>query len=160
MSIHPDTRIGHVHLKVADLERALSFYRDLLGFELIQKIGDQAAFISAGGYHHHIGLNTWDSEGGTPPPPGHTGLYHTAILYPNRKELAKALKTLLNADYPLQGAADHGVSEAIYLADPDGNGVELYYDKPKEKWPRKQNGELEMFTKSLDIDNLLSETSE
>lgn len=160
MGIHPDTRIGHVHLKVADLERALSFYRDLLGFELIQKIGDQAAFISAGGYHHHIGLNTWDSEGGTPPPPGHTGLYHTAILYPNRKELAKALKTLLNADYPLQGAADHGVSEAIYLADPDGNGVELYYDKPKEKWPRKQNGELEMFTKSLDIDNLLSETSE
>ena len=160
MGIHPDTRIGHVHLKVADLERALSFYRDLLGFELIQKIGDQAAFISAGGYHHHIGLNIWDSEGGTPPPPGHTGLYHTAILYPNRKELAKALKTLLNADYPLQGAADHGVSEAIYLADPDGNGVELYYDKPKEKWPRKQNGELEMFTKSLDIDNLLSETSE
>lgn len=160
MGIHPDTRIGHVHLKVADLERALSFYRDLLGFELIQKIGDQAAFISAGGYHHHIGLNTWDSEGGTPPPPGHTGLYHTAILYPNRKELAKALKTLLNADYPLQGAADHGVSEAIYLADPDGNGVELYYDKPKEKWPRKQNGELEMFTKSLDIDNLLSEISE
>ena len=160
MSIHPDTRIGHVHLKVADLERALSFYRDLLGFELIQKIGDQAAFISAGGYHHHIGLNIWESKGGTPPPPGHTGLYHTAILYPNRKELAKALKTLLNADYPLQGAADHGVSEAIYLADPDGNGVELYYDKPKEKWPRKQNGELEMFTKSLDIDNLLSEISE
>ena len=160
MSIHPDTRIGHVHLKVADLERALSFYRDLLGFELIQKIGDQAAFISAGGYHHHIGLNTWDSEGGTPPPPGHTGLYHTAILYPNRKELAKALKTLLNADYPLQGAADHGVSEAIYLADPDGNGVELYYDKPEELWPRKQNGELDMFTKSLDIDNLLSEISE
>ena len=160
MGIHPDTRIGHVHLKVADLERALSFYRDLLGFELIQKIGDQAAFISAGGYHHHIGLNTWDSEGGTPPPPGHTGLYHTAILYPNRKELAKALKTLLNADYPLQGAADHGVSEAIYLADPDGNGVELYYDKPEELWPRKQNGELDMFTKSLDIDNLLSEISE
>ena len=160
MSIHPDTRIGHVHLKVADLERALSFYRDLLGFELIQKIGDQAAFISAGGYHHHIGLNIWESKGGTPPPPGHTGLYHTAILYPNRKELAKALKTLLNADYPLQGAADHGVSEAIYLADPDGNGVELYYDKPKDKWPRKQNGELDMFTKSLDIDNLLSEISE
>ncbi len=160
MSIHPDTRIGHVHLKVADLERALSFYRDLLGFELIQKIGDQAAFISAGGYHHHIGLNIWESKGGTPPPPGHTGLYHTAILYPNRKELAKALKTLLNADYPLQGAADHGVSEAIYLADPDGNGVELYYDKPEELWPRKQNGELDMFTKSLDIDNLLSEISE
>ncbi len=160
MGIHPDTRIGHVHLKVADLERALSFYRDLLGFELIQKIGDQAAFISAGGYHHHIGLNIWESKGGTPPPPGHTGLYHTAILYPNRKELAKALKTLLNADYPLQGAADHGVSEAIYLADPDGNGVELYYDKPEELWPRKQNGELDMFTKSLDIDNLLSEISE
>ena len=160
MGIHPDTRIGHVHLKVADLDRALSFYRDLLGFELIQKIGDQAAFISAGGYHHHIGLNTWESKEGTPPPPGHTGLYHTAILYPNRKELAKALKTLLNADYPLQGAADHGVSEAIYLADPDGNGVELYYDKPEELWPRKQNGELDMFTKSLDIDNLLSEISE
>ncbi len=160
MSIHPDTRIGHVHLKVADLERALSFYRDLLGFELIQKIGDQAAFISAGGYHHHIGLNTWESKGGTPPPPGHTGLYHTAILYPNRKELAKALKTLLNADYPLQGAADHGVSEAIYLADPDGNGVELYYDKPEELWPWKENGDLEIFTKSLDIDNLLSEISE
>ena len=160
MSIHPDTRIGHVHLKVANLERALSFYSELLGFELIQKIGDQVAFISAGGYHHHIGLNTWESEGGTPPPPGHTGLYHTAILYPNRKELAKVLKSLLKADYPLQGAADHGVSEAIYLADPDGNGVELYYDKPKEKWPRKQNGELEMFTKALDIDNLLSEIGE
>lgn len=160
MGIHPDTRIGHVHLKVADLERALSFYRDLLGFELIQKIGDQAAFISAGGYHHHIGLNTWESKGGTPPPPGHTGLYHTAILYPNRKELAKALKSLLNADYPLQGAADHGVSEAIYLADPDGNGVELYYDKPEELWPWKENGDLEIFTKSLDIDNLLSEISE
>ena len=160
MGIHPDTRIGHVHLKVADLERALSFYRDLLGFELIQKIGDQAAFISAGGYHHHIGLNIWESKGGTPPPPGHTGLYHTAILYPNRKELAKALKTLLNADYPLQGAADHGVSEAIYLADPDGNGVELYYDKPEELWPWKENGDLEIFTKSLNIDNLLSEISE
>jgi len=160
LGIHPDTRIGHVHLKVADLERALSFYRDLLGFELIQKIGDQAAFISAGGYHHHIGLNTWESKGGTPPPPEHTGLYHTAILYPNRKELAKALKTLLNADYPLQGAADHGVSEAIYLADPDGNGVELYYDKPEELWPWKENGDLEIFTKSLDIDNLLSEISE
>ncbi|TFB10721.1 glyoxalase [Candidatus Marinimicrobia bacterium MT.SAG.3] len=160
LSIHPDTRIGHVHLKVADLERALSFYRDLLGFELIQKIGDQAAFISAGGYHHHIGLNTWESKGGTPTPPGHTGLYHTAILYPNRKELARALKTLLNADYPLQGAADHGVSEAIYLSDPDGNGVELYYDKPEELWPWKENGDLEIFTKSLDIDNLLSEISE
>ena len=159
MSIHPDTRIGHIHLKVADIERALSFYRDLLGFELIQKIGDQAAFISAGGYHHHIGLNTWESKGGTQPPPGHTGLYHTAILYPSRGELAKALKTLLNADYPLQGAADHGVSEAIYLSDPDGNSVELYYDKPKEKWPRKQNGELDMFTKPLDLDRLLSEIS-
>ena len=160
MSIHPDTRIGHVHLKVADLDRALSFYRDLLGFELNQKIGNQAAFISAGGYHHHIGLNTWESEGGMPPPPGHTGLYHTAILYPNREELARALKALLNADYPLQGAADHGISEAIYLSDPDGNGVELYYDKPKDKWPRKQNGELDMFTKPLDIDGLLSEISD
>ena len=160
MSIHPDTKIGHIHLKVADIERALSFYRNLLGFELNQKIGNQAAFISAGGYHHHIGLNTWESDGGTPPPPGHTGLYHTAILYPNRTELAKALKALLNANYPLQGAADHGVSEAIYLSDPDGNGVELYYDKPKKNWPRKENGELEMFTKSLDIDDLLSEISE
>ena len=160
MSIHPDTKIGHVHLKVADLDRALSFYSDLLGFELNQKIGNQAAFISAGGYHHHIGLNTWESKGGTAPPPGHTGLYHTAILYPNRKELAKALKKLMAANYPLQGAADHGVSDAIYLADPDGNGVELYYDKPKEKWPRKQNGELEIFTKPLDIDDLLSEISD
>jgi len=160
VSIHPDTRIGHVHLKVADLDRALSFYSDLLGFELNQKIGNQVAFISAGEYHHHIGLNTWESEGGTAPPPGHTGLYHTAILYPNRKELAKALKKLMAANYPLQGSADHGVSEAIYLADPDGNGVELYYDKPKEKWPRKQNGGLEMFTKPLDIDDLLSEISD
>ena len=160
MSIHPDTRIGHVHLKVADLDRALSFYSDLLGFELNQKIGNQVAFISAGEYHHHIGLNTWESEGGTAPPPGRTGLYHTAILYPNRKELAKALKKLIAANYPLQGSADHGVSEAIYLADPDGNGVELYYDKPKEKWPRKQNGGLEMFTKPLDIDDLLSEISD
>lgn len=160
MSIHPDTKIGHVHLKVADLDRALSFYHDLLGFELIQKIGNQAAFISAGGYHHHIGLNTWESERGTAPPPGHTGLYHTAILYPNRKELAKALKKLMATNYPLQGSADHGVSEAIYLADPDGNGVELYYDKPKEKWPRKQNGELEMFTKPLDTDDLLLEISD
>ena len=134
---------------MADLERALSFYRDLLGFELIQKVADQAAFISAGGYHHHIGLNTWESKGGTQSPPGHTGLYHTAILYPNRKELAKALKSLLNADYPLQGAADHGVSEAIYLADPDGNGVELYYDKPEEFWPWKENGDLEILLRRL-----------
>ena len=160
VTIHPDTKIGHVHLKVADLDRALSFYHDLLGFELIRRIGDQAAFISAGGYHHHIGLNTWESKDGTAPPLGHTGLYHTAILYPNRNELAKALKILMAANYPLQGAADHGVSEAIYLADPDGNGVELYCDRPKEKWPRTQNGEVDIFTRPLDIDDLLSEFSE
>lgn len=157
MSIHPDTKIGHIHLKVSNIDKALSFYCDILGFELTQRIGDQAAFISAGGYHHHIGLNTWESRDGTPPPNGHTGLYHTAILFPNRLELAKALKKLIDEKYPLQGAADHGVSEAIYLADPDGNGVELYYDKPRDEWPRKQNGELDMVTLPLDIDGLLAE---
>lgn len=157
MSIHPDTKIGHIHLKVSNIDKALSFYCDILGFEVIQRIGDQAAFISAGGYHHHIGLNTWESRDGTPPPNGHTGLYHTAILFPNRIELAKALKKLIDEKYPLQGAADHGVSEAIYLADPDGNGVELYSDKPRDEWPRKRNGELDMVTLPLDFDGLLAE---
>ena len=157
MSIHPDTKIGHIHLKVSNIDKALSFYCEILGFEVIQRIGDQAAFISAGGYHHHIGLNTWESRDGTAPPDGHTGLYHTAILLPNRLELAKALKKLIDEKYPLQGAADHGVSEAIYLADPDGNGVELCADKPRDKWPRKQNGELDMVTLPLDFDRLLAE---
>lgn len=157
MPAHPDTRIGHVHLKVADIDRSIEFYRDLLGFEVTQRIGDQAAFLSMGGYHHHIGLNTWESKGGTPPPVGHTGLYHTAILFPSRVELARALKKLMDADYPLQGAANHGVSEAIYLADPDGNGIELYADKPMDEWPRTAKGNLEMVTLSLDIEGLLAE---
>ena len=150
-------RIGHVHLKVADLDRAIAFYRDVLGFELTQYFGRQAAFLSAGGYHHHIGLNTWESAGGTPPPAGRTGLYHLAILYPNRAELADALRRLLAAKIPLDGAADHGVSEALYLRDPDENGVELYWDRPREEWPRGENGELAMFTKALDLDVLLKE---
>ena len=157
MSIHPETKIGHIHLKVSNIDKALSFYCDILGFEVIQRIGDQAAFISAGGYHHHIGLNTWESRDGTPPPNGHTGLYHTAILFPNRLELAKALKKLIDEKYPVQGAADHGVSEAIYVADPDGNGVELYSDRPRNEWPKKQNGELDMVTLPLDFDGLLAE---
>jgi catechol 2,3-dioxygenase len=156
-AIHPETQIGHVHLKVANLERALGFYHDILGFEVTQRYGSQAVFLSAGGYHHHIGLNTWESRGGTPPPPGHTGLYHTAILYPNRKELAKALKRLLEARYPLSGASDHGVSEALYLNDPDGNGVELYVDRPRATWPVNANGELEMVTGHLDLNALLAE---
>jgi catechol 2,3-dioxygenase len=156
-AIHPETQIGHVHLKVADLERALGFYRDILGFEVTQRYGSQAVFLSAGGYHHHIGLNTWESRGGTPAPAGHTGLYHTAILYPNRKELAKALKRLLEARYPLSGASDHGVSEALYLNDPDGNGVELYVDRPRAEWPVNANGELEMVTGRLDLEGLLNE---
>ena len=155
--LHPDVRIGHVHLKVVDLDRALSFYRDVLGFELTQRYGRQAAFLSAGGYHHHIGLNTWESEGGTPPPPGTTGLYHVAIVYPTRAELADALRRLVKAGIPLEGASDHGVSEALYLRDPDGNGVELYWDRPKEQWPRNTDGSLNMFTHSLDLDDLLEE---
>jgi catechol 2,3-dioxygenase len=131
MSIHPETRVGHVHLKVADLDRAIAFYSGILGFDVTQRYGSQAAFLSAGGYHHHIGLNTWDSLGGTPPPPGHTGLYHSAFLFPNRKALAQVLKRLVAAGYPLTGASDHGVSEALYLDDPDGNGVELYRDRPR-----------------------------
>src|SRR5689334_14049338 len=148
--VHPEVRIGHVHLKVADLERSLAFYRDVLGFEVTQRYGLQAAFLSDGGYHHHIGLNTWESAGGSSPPPGTTGLYHLAILYSTRKELAMALRKLIEAKIPLDGASDHGVSEALYLRDPDGNGVELYWDRPREQWPRDANGGLAMFTHALD----------
>ena len=155
--IHPGTRIGHVHLKVADLSRALDFYCGVLGFELMQRLGNSAAFVSAGGYHHHIGLNTWESLGGSLPPPRSTGLYHLAILYPTRAALADALRRLRDANYPLDGAADHGVSEALYLRDPDGNGVELYFDRPQEEWPRLPNGELAMVTDPLDLANLLRE---
>ena len=155
-SIDPRVRIGHVHLKVADLERALKFYCAVLGFELMQRFGSQAAFISAGGYHHHIGLNTWESKGGSPPPPGTTGLYHVAILYPTRALLADALRRLVAAEIELDGAADHGVSEALYLRDPDGNGVELYWDRPQSEWPRTPDGELAMFTRALDLDALLA----
>ncbi len=155
--VDPQTRIGHVHLKVADLERALGFYRDVLGFELTQRMGRQAAFLSAGGYHHHIGLNTWESAGGSPPPQGSTGLYHVAILYPSRAELADALRRLLEAGVQLDGAADHGVSEALYLHDPDGNGVELYWDRPKDQWPRTSDGEIQMYTHRLDLEGLLGE---
>jgi catechol 2,3-dioxygenase len=155
--INPGVRIGHVHLKVADLDRALAFYCGVLGFELTQRIGPQAAFISAGGYHHHIGLNTWESRGGPPPPQGTTGLYHLAILYPTRAELADALRRLIAAKIPLEGASDHGVSEALYLRDPDDNGVELYWDRPKEAWPFTADGKLAMFTRRLDLTNLLAE---
>jgi catechol 2,3-dioxygenase len=154
-SIDPQVRIGHVHLKVADLDRALKFYCDVLGFELMQRFGTQAAFISAGGYHHHIGLNTWESKGGPPPPPGTTGLYHLAILYPTRSLLADAVRRVLAAGVELDGASDHGVSEAIYLRDPDNNGVELYCDRPKEQWPRSPDGGVAMFTHRLDLDGLL-----
>jgi catechol 2,3-dioxygenase len=150
------TDIGHVHLKVADLDRALGFYVGILGFELMARMGPEAAFVSAGGYHHHIGLNTWESAGGTPPDRRHTGLYHLAIRFPARRDLAVALKRLMDAKIPLQGAADHGVSEAIYLADPDGNGVELYWDKPRDAWPRKPDGSLEMYTRPLDLRGLVS----
>jgi catechol 2,3-dioxygenase len=152
-----NVRIGHVHLKVADLDRALAFYRDVLGFEVTQRFGSQAAFLSAGGYHHHIGLNTWESAGGQPPPPGATGLYHVAFLYPTRAELADALRRVSQAGMSLEGAADHGVSEALYLRDPDGNGVELYWDRPKEQWPRSPDGGVAMFTHPLDIEALLKE---
>ena len=149
------TRIGHVHLKVTELERSLKFYRDLLGFEVQQYYGDSAVFVSAGGYHHHIGLNTWHSKDAGPAPVRAAGLYHTAILYPTRKDLALILKRLIDANYPLTGASDHGVSEAIYLNDPDRNGVQLYWDKPKEQWPRDKKGNLLMVTEALDIDELL-----
>jgi len=155
--IDPRVRIGHVHLKVADLERALKFYRGVLGFELQQRFGSQAAFISAGGYHHHIGLNTWESHGGSPPPPGTTGLYHLAILYPTRALLADALRRVLTAGIELDGASDHGVSEALYLRDPDDNGVELYWDRPRDQWPRTAGGGLAMVTHRLDLDSLLAE---
>ena len=148
-------RIGHVHLKVAELDRALTFYCGVLGFELVQRLSSGAAFISAGGYHHHIGLNTWESKGGHPPPQGTTGLFHTAILYPTRPALADALHRVMDAGIPLDGASDHGVSEALYLRDPDENGVELYWDRPKEQWPRKPDGSLAMFTHRLDLDDLL-----
>jgi catechol 2,3-dioxygenase len=157
--LDPRVRIGHVHLKVADLERALDFYCGVLGFELMQRHGNEAAFVSAGGYHHHIGLNTWESAGGTSPPPGSTGLYHFAILYPSRLELANALRRLLAAEIPLDGASDHGVSEALYLRDPDNNGVELYWDRPKELWPRTSDGKVSMSTRPLDLDSLLREIS-
>jgi len=156
-TIPPQTQIGHVHLKVADLERSLRFYRDLLGFELTTLYGNQAAFISAGGYHHHIGLNTWQSKGAPPPPRHSTGLFHTAILYPTRRDLAVILKRLLDAEYPLAGASDHGVSEAIYLNDPDGNGVELYRDRPREQWKYAKDGSVEMVTLPLDLNELLLE---
>jgi catechol 2,3-dioxygenase len=155
--IHPEARIGHIHLKVANLDRAIAFYSGVLGFELMQRYGPDAAFLSAGGYHHHIGLNTWESKGGTAPPPGHTGLYHTAFLYPDRASLADALRRVVEAGIPLDGAADHGVSEAIYLTDPDGNGVELYRDRPEADWPRDAEGKLKMSNAPLDLQALLAE---
>lgn len=156
-TVPEQTKIGHVHLKVSDLKRSLAFYCDLLGFEVTTYYGSQAAFISAGGYHHHIGLNTWYSEGGQPAPRNSTGLFHTAILYPTRKDLAEILKRITDAGYPVSGASDHGVSEAIYLDDPDGNGVELYHDRPKEEWTYREDGSIEMVTLPLDFDDLLSE---
>ena len=155
--IPEQTRIGHVHLKVADLDRALQFYRDLLGFELVTMYGDQAAFISAGGYHHHIGLNTWHSKDAPRASRDGVGLYHTAIVYPTRKDLAAIVKRLRAANYPLTGASDHGVSEAIYLDDPDGNGVELYWDRPRDQWPLKADGSIDMYTRPLDLQGLLKE---
>jgi catechol 2,3-dioxygenase len=155
--IDAGVRIGHVHLKVADIERALGFYCGVLGFELMQRYGTQAAFVSAGGYHHHIGLNTWQSRGGRPPAPGTTGLFHTAILYPTRAALADALRRVIAAGVPLEGASDHGVSEALYLSDPDQNGVELYWDRPQAEWPLTPDGELAMVTEPLDLDALLAE---
>lgn len=149
-------RIGHVHLKVSDLERALDFYCRVLGFELMQRYGESAAFVSAGGYHHHIGLNTWLSKGAPPPPARATGLYHVAILYPARADLARAVRQLIDARIPIDGASDHGVSEAIYLRDPDGNGLELYWDRPVDQWPRDAGGELSMVTEPLDLDELLA----
>ncbi len=157
MPIHPEVTIGHVHLTVGDLDRSLAFYRDLLGFEVTARYGTSAVFLSAGGYHHHIALNTWAGKDATPPPSGHTGLYHFAILYPTRKELATILQKLIDAQYPLTGTADHGVSEALYLNDPDGNGVELYVDRPRNEWKVKNDGEVEMVTEPLDIESLLKE---
>jgi catechol 2,3-dioxygenase len=156
MAIDPGVRIGHIHLKVADLERSLAFYHGVLGFDITLHIGDSAAFLSAGGYHHHLGLNTWESLGGSPPPPGSTGLYHLAIVYPARAALADALRRLLSAGVALDGASDHGVSEALYLRDPDDNGVELYWDRPRKDWPVNADGSLAMFTRRLDVQNLLA----
>ena len=153
--ITPRARIGHVHLKVSNLEDSIGFYSGVLGFKLVQRYGTQAAFLASGDYHHHIGLNTWESLGGSPPPPGTTGLYHTAILYPERKDLADALQRLIEANIPLDGAADHGVSEALYLRDPDENGVELYWDKPQSQWPYEKDGKLAMYSKPLDLEGLL-----
>ena len=159
-AIDPGADIGHVHLKVADLDRAIEFYRDVLGFDLMQKMGDQAAFLSAGGYHHHIGLNTWESKGGSPPPRGSTGLFHVAIRYPTRPALADALKRLVDNGVPLSGASDHGVSEALYLHDPDGNGIELYRDRPREEWPMADDGKgVAMVSIPLDLEALLAEAS-
>jgi catechol 2,3-dioxygenase len=158
-AIHPDVRIGHVHLKVADLNRAIGFYHGVLGFEITQRFGNQAAFLSAGGYHHHIGLNTWESAGGKPPAAGTTGLYHVAIVYPTEAELADALRRLIAAGVSLSGAADHGVSEALYLNDPDGNGVELYWDRPREQWPVTADGSLTTYTRALDLQKLLATAS-
>ena len=159
--VDPGVRIGHVHLKVADLDRALGFYCDVLGFELQQRFGEEAAFVSAGGYHHHIGLNTWQSKGGSPPPPGSTGLFHLAIRYPTRRALADALQRLIDNRVPLGGASDHGVSEALYLDDPDRNGIELYWDRPKEEWPEPAPGEkVAMYTRPLDLQTLLAELKE
>lgn len=155
--VHAKTSIGHVHLKVADLDRAIAFYSGVLGFELQQRVGNEAAFLGAGGYHHHIGLNTWESAGATPPPKGHTGLYHTAFLYPDRAQLGDAIRRVTQAGYTLEGAADHGVSEAVYLSDPDGNGVELYRDRPEAEWPRDAQGKLAMTNTRLDVEALLSE---
>ncbi len=155
--VNPETRIGHVHLKVADLERAIGFYHGVLGFEITQRYGSSAAFLSAGGYHHHIGLNTWESRGGSTPPPGATGLYHVAIVYPSRFELADALRRLIAAGIELDGASDHGVSEALYLRDPDRNGLELYWDRPRDQWPHTSDGQLAMVTNPLDLQDLLRE---
>jgi catechol 2,3-dioxygenase len=157
MTVHPETRIGHVHLTVSDLERALRFYRDALGFQVTSRYGRDAVFLSAGGYHHHIGLNTWAGRGAPPPAPGSTGLYHFAILYPDRPALAAAVRRLLEHSVALEGASDHGVSEAVYLRDPDGNGVELYRDRPEPEWPRTPDGALAMQTKPLDLERLLKE---
>lgn len=154
---HPETTVGHIHLTVSNLDRALGFYRDLLGFEISARYGDSAVFLSAGGYHHHIGLNTWAGRGATPAPKGHTGMYHVAFLYPTRLELAKVLKNLIDAKYPIDGSADHGVSEAIYLRDPDGNGVELYVDRPREEWKVANDGMVEMVTEPLDLESILKE---
>lgn len=154
--IDPRVEVGHVHLKVSDLERAVRFYSDVLGFELTQRYGTQAAFLSAGGYHHHVGLNTWESEGGPPPAPGTTGLFHVAFRYPDRASLAEALRRLLSRGVRLDGASDHGVSEALYLRDPDGNGLELYWDRPREEWPKDEQGGLRMLTRPLDLEDLLT----